>query len=213
MSMETAKLIQALQADVARKPAPMERVWTIAAVIAVAIAAAVFFAVLGMRSDFAAAAETTRFLFKFVVTLALFATAAVALFALARPGADQRRIWLLLLAPALLAAAVAVEMMVMPSDTMLERWIGTNSMVCLRFIPLIGLGPLAVFLVGLRRGAATRPALAGAVAGLVAGGLAATFYAAHCTDDSPMFVATWYPLGIAILAMLGAIGGRLFARW
>ena len=44
------------------------------------------------------------------------------------------------------------------------------------------------------------PSLAGAVAGLAAGGVAATLYAAHCTDDSPLFVATWYTLAIAALA-------------
>lgn len=213
MSMETAKLIEALKADAGNKPAPMPRVWMMLGAIAVAIAAVVFFATLGMRPDIAAAAGTMRFLFKFVVTLALLATAAAALVVLSRPGAGSRPAWLLLLAPALLLAAMAVEVMVMPSDTMRARWIGTNSMVCLSFIPLIGLGPLAAFLAGLRHGAPTRPVLAGAVAGLVAGGLAATFYAAHCTDDSPMFVATWYTLGIAILAALGAIGGKLFARW
>jgi hypothetical protein len=55
--------------------------------------------------------------------------------------------------------------------------------------------------------------LAGAVAGLLAGGLAATFYAAHCFDDSPLFVATWYTIAIIILAALGALGGRFFVRW
>jgi hypothetical protein len=213
MSMDTAKLIEALKADAGRQPAPMARVWTIAAVVAIVIAAVVFFSALGMRPDFDAAAETMRFQFKFVVTLALLVTAGAALFALARPGAGTWRMWLLLLAPALVITAAIVEMMVMPADTMRARWMGTNSMVCLSFIPLIGLGPLAAFLVGLRHGAPTRPALAGAVAGLVAGGLAATLYAAHCIDDSPMFVATWYTLAIAILAVLGAIGGRLFARW
>ncbi|TIM59065.1 MAG: DUF1109 family protein, partial [Mesorhizobium sp.] len=69
------------------------------------------------------------------------------------------------------------------------------------------------FLAVLRYGAPTRPVLAGAVAGLLAGGLAATFYAAHCFDDSPLFVATWYTIAIAILAALGAFGGRLLVRW
>lgn len=68
-------------------------------------------------------------------------------------------------------------------------------------------------LLALRHGAPTSPALAGAVAGLAAGGLAATFYAAHCTDDSPLFVATWYPLAIAMLAAAGAVAGRLAVRW
>ena len=65
----------------------------------------------------------------------------------------------------------------------------------------------------LRYGAPTRPVLAGAAAGLLAGGLAATFYAAHCFDDSPLFVAVWYTIAIAVLTILGAIAGRLFIRW
>ena len=85
--------------------------------------------------------------------------------------------------------------------------------MCLTFIPLIGIGPLALLLIALRHGATSHPALGGAVAGLAAGGIAATFYAAHCTDDSPLFVATWYTIAIAILALIGAIGARRFARW
>jgi hypothetical protein len=65
----------------------------------------------------------------------------------------------------------------------------------------------------LRRGAPAKPAAAGAVAGMLAGGIAATFYAAHCTDDSPLFVATWYTIAIAGLALAGAAGARRFARW
>jgi hypothetical protein len=57
------------------------------------------------------------------------------------------------------------------------------------------------------------PALAGSVAGLLAGGIAAAVYAAHCDNDSPLFVATWYTLAIAGLALLGAIGASRFARW
>ena len=56
-------------------------------------------------------------------------------------------------------------------------------------------------------------AFAGFCAGLLAGGIAATFYAANCTDDSPLFVATWYPLAIGLLALLGAVLGGRFARW
>ncbi|MFC6491272.1 NrsF family protein, partial [Nitratireductor sp. GCM10026969] len=57
------------------------------------------------------------------------------------------------------------------------------------------------------------PALAGAAAGLLAGGLAATFYAAHCTDDSPLFVAVWYTIAVAMLALVGAAIGSRLARW
>src|SRR3546814_3801408 len=91
----------------------------------------------------------------------------------------------LAVAPALIAVAVIVELFLLPPDTWSAKLVGTNSMVCLTFVLLIGIGPLAVFLLALRHGAPARPALAGAVAGLLAGGIAATFYAAPCTDDSP----------------------------
>ena len=65
--------------------------------------------------------------------------------------------------------------------------------------------PLCLF--ALRRGAPSRPTVAGAFAGLLSAGLAATLYAAHCTDDSPMFVATWYSLAAVIVAAIGAFAG------
>jgi hypothetical protein len=111
------------------------------------------------------------------------------------------------------AVAVGLELLSVPAADWGRRLVGSNMLICLTFIPLIGIGPLAVCLAVLRYGAPTRPVLAGAVAGVLAGGLAATFYAAHCFDDSPLFVATWYTIAIAILAALGALGGRLFVRW
>ena len=212
--MDTERLIRTLATDGAQAATPMPRVWFWAMAASVIVAAMIFFMAIGPRPDIAAAAETPRFLFKFVVTLALLATAFSALRALARPGASVRSaLPILLVVPGLLLVAVGVELMSVPTDQLRDRWIGTNSLNCLIFTPLIGIGPLAAFIFALGHGAPTRPSLAGAVAGLVAGGLAATFYAMHCTDNSPLFVATWYPLAIAILAIAGALAGRLFVRW
>ena len=212
--METNELIKALAADTVRPAAPLSSVWWGAAVLAIAFAAAVFLATIGPRLDIAAAAETPRFLFKFVVTMMLAASAFGLARALARPGETWREaLPYLAAAPALLAVAVAAELLLVPSDTWAAKVIGMNSMVCLFYIPLIGIGPLAVFLAALRYGAPTRPAMAGAVAGLLAGGIAATFYAAHCTDDSPLFVATWYTIAIAGLALVGVAGASRLARW
>ncbi|MBW8903749.1 MAG: DUF1109 family protein, partial [Bradyrhizobium sp.] len=44
-------------------------------------------------------------------------------------------------------------------------------------------------------------------------GLAATLYAAHCTDDSPMFVATWYTIATALVAGIGAVLGAKVLRF
>ncbi|OWK25970.1 hypothetical protein AJ87_46685 [Rhizobium yanglingense] len=212
--MQTNDLINALKADAAKQAMPLGYAWWVAIVAATIIAAGVFFVLIGPRPDFAVAAHTLRFLFKFIVTLALAIVAFVLLRVLSRPGSDVRRAacWLFLV-PILLGTAVVAELFVVPSDQLVTVWWGSNVYVCLTFIPLIGLGPLAVFLAALRHGAPTRPRLAGAVAGLLAGGIAATFYAAHCTDDSPLFVATWYSIAIAGLAALGTVLGRRVARW
>ena len=73
--------------------------------------------------------------------------------------------------------------------------------------------PLAALLFALRQGAPSRPALTGAVAGLAATGIGATFYASHCTNDSPLFMAAWYVLGTAIVAVAGALLGARLLRW
>jgi hypothetical protein len=97
--------------------------------------------------------------------------------------------------------------------SVLTRLVGTNSRTCLTAIPLMSLPLLAATLAGLRQGAPSRPALTGAVAGLFSAGLAATFYASNCTDDSPLFVITWYSLAGAIVASLGALAGSKVLRF
>lgn len=212
--MHTEELINALKADSGRQSMSLGRSWRVALAGATLAAAIVFYIMLGPRPDFVMAAHTVRFLFKFVVMLMLGSAAFALVRALSRPGASVIRpaLWLIA-APAILGVAVAVELFVVPSDQWRTVWWGTNISICLTFIPAIGIAPLAVFLSALRHGAPTRPAVAGAVAGLLAGGLSATFYAAHCTDDSPLFVATWYTIAIASLALLGMILGPLIARW
>ena len=212
--MKTEDLIRALNADTGHRTASLQTIWLGSAALAAVIAGAVFMILLGPRPDIAQAAETVRFLFKFVVTLALAGSAFFLIFRLSQPGADlSLPLALLIVAPALLAAAVGAEFLAVPADQWERFWIGNNSTVCLTFIPLIGIAPLVIFVAALRHSAPTRPGLAGAVAGLLAGGLSATFYAAQCNDDSPFFVATWYPLAIAMLAAAGFVLGRVFARW
>jgi hypothetical protein len=104
-------------------------------------------------------------------------------------------------------------MMIMPEASWRPRMMGHNARFCLTFIPLLSIGPLACFLFALRQGAPERPGIAGAVAGLAASGIAATFYASNCTDDSPLFVAFWYPIAIALVTLVGYIAGSKLLRW
>src|SRR5262245_48394471 len=212
--METRDLIRAMVADGRRPDVSLRKAWYAAAALAVLIAAAVFLATLGPRKDILQAVQTVRFLLKFVITLTLFFSAFGMLTALSRPAADtEARMQRLLAAPILLATAIIFELFSIPSSEWATRLVGSNSLLCIVFIPLIGLGPLAVFLAVLRYGATTRPNLAGATAGLLAGSLAATFYAAHCPDDSPLFVATWYTIAIAGMALGSALIAPRIVRW
>jgi len=212
--MNTDKLISALAADAKERPTSLSLVWYCSTAGAVALAALVCFAMVDVRSDFATAVESWRVLFKFAAAIAL----AIGAFGLAReisrPEGDWRAWRLTLaLAPALLLAGVAIELAVAPVDGWLARALGHNSLTCMISILLIGIGPLVLLLLAVRHGASTKPGLAGVIAGLTAGGIAAGLYASHCTDDSPFFVALWYSLSVAGLAGIGAIAGRYFARW
>ncbi len=53
----------------------------------------------------------------------------------------------------------------------------------------------------------------GAAAGLAARGIAAPFYAANSIDDSPLFVANWYPLASFIVAGVSYFVGARLLRW
>jgi hypothetical protein len=151
---------------------------------------------------------------KFAVTLSLAIPAIATSLHLSRPEASLRGwLWLLVIPVGLLVAGIAGEMMLPPRLPVLARLIGSNSRICLTAIPIMSLPLLAAALIGLRHGAPSRPALTGAIAGLLSSGLAATLYASNCTDDSPLFVITWYSIATAMVASIGALAGNRLLRF
>ena len=212
--METDRLIRALAADNAHRSPPVGFVLTLALLAAAPVSMAIFFAELGVRPDVMTAMRNPFFDLKFLVTLALALPAIAIAIHLSRPEVLLRRwAWLLLIPLGLLGIGIGGEMMMPQRLPMMTRLVGSNSRVCLTAIPLLSLPLLAAALIGLRHGAPARPALAGAFAGLLSAGLAATLYAAHCTDDSPLFVATWYTLATALVAAIGALVGARVLRF
>ena len=101
----------------------------------------------------------------------------------------------------------------MPPSLWMVRLVGSNSANCMTLVPLLATIPLAAFLSVLRRGAPLDPGRAGAVAGLAAAAIAASFYALNCFDDSPLFVLTWYPLAASIVIAFGYVLGLRMLRW
>jgi hypothetical protein len=212
--METDQLIRTLAADNAHRARPVGFVLALALLVAAPASVAMFLAGLGVRPDLMSAMHNPFFDLKFAVTMALAIPAIVISLHLSRPEASlQGWKWLLLIPVGLLLAGIASEMMMPQRLPMMTRLVGNNSRLCMTAIPLMSLPLLVAALIGLRHGAPTRPAVAGAIAGLLSAGLAATLYASHCTDDSPLFVATWYTIATALVAAVGALAGSRVLRF
>jgi hypothetical protein len=211
--LKTNELVEVLAQDL-RPQHGFPCVLLFAAVSGAVVAGTTFFLFLGFRPDIAQAMESVRFLFKFVITLTLAVAATGAALHLARPGDVVAGWgWALAAVPLLLLCAVGLELTALPARSWLHHLAGHNARFCLTLIPLFSIGPLICIFAALRRGAPTYPRLTGAVAGLAASGIGATFYAANCNDDSPLFVATWYPLATSVVVIIAFFAGGKLLRW
>jgi hypothetical protein len=212
--VRTSEFIAALAADPVPEPIRLGRRVVAALAIGFLGSLAIYALLMGPRPGIAEAAKTVRFWLKFVDAFAFALPSLLLTLRLARPDARIRTLTLWLIAPfALLAAGVAVELLVVPQSEWLTRLVGHNSMFCMRMIPLLAAPLLAALIVALRAGAPLHPGLTGALAGAASAGIAALLYASHCPDDSPLFVATWYPLATLICIGVGALAGRRFLAW
>ena len=212
--MKTSELIAALAADPVPEPIHLGRRLAAALALGVFGALVLFALVVRPRPDFAQALGTIRFDLKFVDSLALALPSVLLVLRLARPDARPGALALWLFAPLLLlAAAVVVELIVVPRDEWLPRLVGQNMRYCTTMIPMMAAPILAALIVALRAGAPQSPGWTGALAGAAAAGIAAFLYASHCPDNSPLFVATWYPLATLACATVGAWAGRQFLAW
>lgn len=167
-----------------------------------------------LRPDLGAQMASPRLWFKFATTLTLSVTSFGLVLRLATPGAKVKP-WLGALSLTLLVMGFGVlaEAVATPPASWAARLVGHNAPYCVTLIPLLSAAPLLCLLHALRSGAPADPGLAGAAAGLLAGGVGATLYALHCIDDSPFFVVAWYSLGIAIVTFAGYVAGRRSLAW
>jgi hypothetical protein len=212
--MKTSQFIDALVADPRPRGMGLGARFCLALAIGAVASACLFMAIAGPRSNFVISLQSLRFDLKFIDTIALTLPAALLCWRLLRPDARLGGLGLVFLAPVLLlTAGVIGELTLVPQDSWGTRLVGTNSIHCLTIVPLLSIAPLAALLFVMRAGAPRSPRLAGALAGLAAAGIAATLYAANCPDDSPLFVASWYPLATLIVVAVGALAGDRLLRW
>lgn len=212
--MRTSDLIDCLVGDPLPRTVRLASRFWFALSLGVLAAAVLFTVGVGPRPDFVMAMHTLRFDLKFVETLALASATALLCFRLMRPDARIGSVGLCLAAPFLILGTAGVtELFLLPSAIWKVKMIGVNSLKCLALIPLLSIPPLIAVIYAIREGATRHPALSGALAGASAAGIAATLYASNCTDDSPLFVAIWYPAATLIVVSLGAVAGRWLLHW
>lgn len=114
---------------------------------------------------------------------------------------------------ALVAAATTIALMGELPENRMQAWTGGAFPWCLVLIPLLATPTASLLVWALRAFAPTRLTLMGAAVGGLSGGVGAMAYAMYCPIDSVAFVTTWYSLGIAIAAALGALIGPRLLRW
>jgi len=212
--MKTDQLIDMLSKGVEPAERPRWRMRLAITLIAgLALAALLTVIGLGVRPDIGAARMP-------VMMKALFAAAAAALMLplavrLMQPGRPLGwRLAAVGVFAAIAALAVCIALLGAPEDRRLDIWLGAGRMPwCVVLIPILAAPAAALLLWLMRAFAPTRLALMGAAIGALSGGLGAMAYAMYCPTDSVAFVVTWYSLGIAFCAALGAAIGSRFLRW
>jgi hypothetical protein len=213
--MKTQDLIQLLAADtlpVPRRAAP--RSLALALLAGLPLAAVVMLLGYGLRPDLRLAVQWPMFWMRLLFPAVLCLAAFFVLQRLARPGARVGASWLGLAIPVLLLwGLAAVVLGAAPPGTRVAMVLGQTWRSCSLNIALISLPVFVAVFAALRGLAPTRPALAGACAGAMAGGAAAAVYALHCPELAAPFLAVWYVLGIALPVGAGALVGPRLLRW
>ncbi|WP_435257639.1 NrsF family protein [Thioclava sp. FR2] len=210
--MKTDDLIRTLSEDRVQEPSTWKSmlVWVIPAGICSLF---LLLASLGPRVDLAAALGNPVSVMRYVLSGLLAVISARAVLSLARPEADLRAVWPVLIVPAIAVALWVWAWVGVPAEGRQMAIVGKTMVTCLVTIPILSILPVGAIFIALRGAAPTVPAKAGALAGLTGGGLAAAIYAIHCTEDSPLFYVTWYGLAILFVTSVSALLGARLLRW
>jgi len=168
----------------------------------------------GPRTGLSTVGAWTFLLLKIAFAAAIVGTAATYLTRLSRPGGALKHGTLVVILPFLVIVALALASLGSAPVSHWDRMVaGDEWLECLVSIPVIAIAPFALTMWAARKGAPTNLVRAGALAGLVAGGISAIGYALHCTDDSIPFVAVWYGGTIVLCTLAGAVLGPRLLRW
>jgi hypothetical protein len=213
--MKTDDLISALAADVSPvDPTQADRRFFIKLAAGAMLALMAMLLLMGTRADLDTAAFSSMFWVKLLFPAGVAVVALVALRRLSYPGMRLGRAPAAAALPVTLVWIVAgLVLLTAPAGERLELILGETWIECPFSIALLSVPALALAFWAARELAPTRLSLAGAVAGLFAGAVAAFAYALHCPETQAPFLAVWYVLGMLIPTGAGALLGRRLLHW
>lgn len=169
---------------------------------------------LGVRPDLGEAARLPMFWVKLAFPAALFAGALLATLRLSRPGVRLGRAPAAIAAPVLAMWLLAAVVLFGAAPAEREQLVfGDTWADCPLYVAILSMPAFGALLWAMKGYAPTRPALAGAAAGLLSGAGGALVYALHCPEMEAPFLGIWYLLGILIPTALGAMLGPRLLRW
>ena len=190
------------------------RRYATALVVGALAAVSMMVIVLGVRGDIVEAMKLPMFWVKLAFPATLGAAGLHAAIRLSRPGGRVGGVAGVLLVPAIAFWILAVcVLLATPSTERVGLIFGSTWKSCLIEVPKLAVPLFIAALWAMRGLAPTRLALAGAAAGLLAGGFAAAIYALHCPEMEAPFIGIWYSAGMLIPAFFGALIGPIVLRW
>jgi hypothetical protein len=212
--MKTNDLIALLASDTLQTQKPVRRRLRAPLLTGAVVCTLLLLAVFGLNPQMAQMAVHPAFITKMLWLAALMGFSLLGLSRLARPGvgAGHNLVGLGLALMAMLSLGF-IQWLQTDTGARTAQWMGDSWQVCSVSIVALALPVLGALLWALRQLAPTRPALTGAVAGMLAGSLAASIYSLHCTETSLTFFAIWYAGGISLVSAFGAAVGARWLRW
>jgi hypothetical protein len=169
---------------------------------------------LGVRADVASAIRLPMFWLKLALPVVVALAMGLAALRLSCPGGRLRVEPMVAAFPVAVIALLALDALLGASPA--ERValvLGSTWRYCLVNVTLLSLPPFAAIVWAMRGLAPTRLALAGGVAGLLAGAIGESIYALHCPEMAAPFLAVFYVGAMAIPALAGVIAGPRLLRW
>jgi hypothetical protein len=151
---------------------------------------------------------------KLALPLTMAPTAVCVTSRLSQPGVRVGRAWAALILPVGIVWLAALTVLALAApEARGELILGRTWRTCSLSIVGLSLPALGALLWAMRGLAPTRPQLAGAATGLLAGAIGALAYSLRCPEMKVPFWATWYLVGMAAPALAGGFFGPRIMRW